>query len=455
MTEIVLLAIALLLVLACGGFVAAEFAFVTINRSAVEAAAAGGDRKAQRVLAALRTLSTQLSGAQLGITVTNLTIGYLAEPSLSRLLQPTLLGMGLTETAARSLSLTLAMVIATAVTMILGELMPKNLAIADPMRVARAVVNFQRGFTWINTWPIRLFNGSANAILRLFGIEPQEELASARSAEELAALVRHSANEGTLASDTAELVERSLVFSDRRARDAMTPRSQLDSLRPEDSLSTLVSTAKATGHSRFPVIEVTQTDGHTSTEVRGLVHIRAALAVPFEQRDARTVAEALTPATMVPDSLELDTLLDDLRAGGLQMAVVIDEFGSLAGLITLEDLVEEIVGEVRDEHDEDELEARIEPDGDWTLPGLLRIDEVADLTEIDLPEGEAYDTVAGLLADQLDRLPEVGDVITVRAAVVDSDDELDVTVQVTAMDRHRVDEVRLHAEPAEAKEAAE
>ena len=200
MIEIVLLVLALLLVLACGGFVAAEFAFVTINRSAVEAAAADGDRKAKQVLAALRTLSTQLSGAQLGITVTNLTIGYLAEPSLSRLIQPSLLDVGLNETAARSVSLTLAMVIATGVTMILGELMPKNLAIADPMRVARAVVNFQRAFTWINTWPIRLFNGSANRILRMVGIQPQEELASARSAEELAALVRHSANEGTLAS---------------------------------------------------------------------------------------------------------------------------------------------------------------------------------------------------------------------------------------------------------------
>ena len=173
MIEIVLLVLALLLVLACGGFVAAEFAFVTINRSAVEAAAADGDRKAKQVLAALRTLSTQLSGAQLGITVTNLTIGYLAEPSLSRLIQPSLLDVGLNETAARSVSLTLAMVIATGVTMILGELMPKNLAIADPMRVARAVVNFQRAFTWINTWPIRLFNGSANRILRMVGIQPR------------------------------------------------------------------------------------------------------------------------------------------------------------------------------------------------------------------------------------------------------------------------------------------
>ena len=438
MMEIVLLAIAMLLVLACGGFVAAEFAFVTINRSAVEAAAAGGDRKAKQVLAALRTLSTQLSGAQLGITVTNLTIGYLAEPSLSRLLQPTLLDLGLTETAARSLSLTLAMVIATAVTMILGELMPKNLAIADPMRVARAVVNFQRGFTWINTWPIRLFNGSANAILRLFRIEPQEELASARSAEELAALVRHSANEGTLASDTAELVERSLVFSDRRARDAMTPRSQLDSLRPEDSLSTLVSTAKATGHSRFPVIET------SPDEVVGIVQLRRAIGVPHERRSEVPVGALMDEAPQVPETARLAPLLVSLR-NGLQMAVVVDEFGGTSGVVTLEDVVEELVGEVADEHDRRRRDVRAGPEESWLVPGTVRPDELVLRTGLRVPDEAQYETLGGLVMTVLGRMPQVGDEVDVPG----------VRLRVQAMDLRRVETLRVRALPVTEPEEVE
>ncbi|SED96941.1 hemolysin family protein [Ruania alba] len=447
MIEILFLILAMALVVGCGAFVAAEFAFVTVNRAQVEADAAAGDRGATRVLGALRTLSTQLSGAQLGITVTNLAIGYLSEPSIARLLQGPLDRSGLSETAARSVSLTVAMLLATAVTMIVGELIPKNLAIAAPMRTAKAVVRFQRGFTWVNTWPIRFFNGTANRILRLMGIEPQEELASARSAEELSALVRHSAREGTLAEDTAELVERSLAFGDRRARDAMTPLSQVISMRPEDSLTDLIRAAKSSGHSRFPVIEMTQDSGHTESHVLGLVHVRGALSVPFDRRDITPVSQVVTDATLVPDSLELDTLMDDLRDGGLQMAVLIDEFGSPAGLVTLEDLVEEIVGEVKDEHDENEPEPVAADDGTWAIPGLMRVDEVSELIDAELPEDEAYDTIGGLLADELERLPEPGDHIELTVDRQESEGQLLVRFEVVSLDGHRVDTVRLELTP--------
>ncbi|UFU01778.1 hemolysin family protein [Ruania suaedae] len=443
MTEIAFLVLAMVLVAGCGAFVAAEFAFVTVNRSQVEAEAAAGDRGATKVLAALRTLSTQLSGAQLGITVTNLGIGYLAEPSIARLLQGPLGTAGLSETATRSVSLTVAMLLATAVTMIVGELIPKNLAIAQPLRTAKAVVGFQRGFTWVNTWPIRFFNGTANRILRLMGIEPQEELASARSAEELSALVRHSAREGVLPEDTAELIERSLAFGDRRARDAMTPLSQVVSLRPEDSLTDLITAAKTSGHSRFPVIEVVQDNGHTESRVVGLAHVRGALAIPFDRRDRVPVSQVLTEASLVPDSLELDTLMDDLRGGGLQMAVLIDEFGSPAGLVTLEDLVEEIVGEVRDEHDADEPGAVAESDGSWTIPGLMRVDEVSELIAAEMPEDEAYDTVGGLLADELERLPEPGDRVELTVDRQEEEGRVLVTIEVVELDGHRVDTVRV------------
>ncbi|UFU04967.1 hemolysin family protein [Ruania halotolerans] len=454
MTEILFLVLAMALVAACGGFVAAEFAFVTVNRAQVEADAATGDRRAIRVLAALRTLSTQLSGAQLGITVTNLAIGYLAEPSIARLIRGPLADAGLSDAAVGSVSLTVAMVLATVVTMIVGELIPKNLAIAQPMRTAKAVVGFQRGFTWINTWPIRFFNGSANRILRLMGIEPQEELASARSAEELTALVRHSAREGTLAEDTAELVERSLAFGDRRARDAMTPLSQVISLRPEDTLTELLDAAKSSGHSRFPVIEMTQDNGHTDAVVIGLVHVRGALSVPFERRATTPVSQVVTEATLVPDSLELDTLMDDLRDGGLQMAILIDEFGSPAGLVTLEDLVEEIIGEVKDEHDENEPEPVIAEDGTWTIPGLLRVDEVSELIDAELPEDEAYDTIGGLLADELERLPEAGDHIELTVDRTEAVGQVLVRIDVVSLDGHRVESVRLEMTPIDPDEDA-
>lgn len=462
MTEVLLLILAMILVAACGGFVAAEFAFITVPRSAVEADAARGDAKAKGVLAALRTLSTQLSGAQLGITVTNLAIGFLAEPSIAVLLRGPLESTGLSESAAPAVSLTAALVLATGITMVFGELIPKNLAIARPMATARAVQGFLRGFTKANAWPIRFFNGTANRIVRAFGVEPQEELASARSAEELSALVRHSANEGTLAEDTADLVERSLAFGDRRARDAMTPRPQMISLRPEASLNDLIEAAKATGHSRFPVIDVVQEGGHTDTRILGLAHVRGALATRFEDRPGTAVSTIVTEASLVPDSLELDELMDDLRAGGLQMALLIDEFGSLAGLVTLEDLVEEIVGEVRDEHDEEELEPVHGVDGSWDLSGLMRVDEVNELLEIHLPEDDAYDTLGGLIADELGRLAEVGDEVEVEVEVVTDDlgreEHERVALEVLELDGHRIDTVRVRLVPegddAEADEAA-
>ena len=250
----------MILVAACGGFVAAEFAFITVGRAQVESAANAGDKRSASVLVALRTLSTQLSGAQVGITVTNLAIGFLAEPAISKLIQPWLLDVGVSESAVSSVSVTIGLVVATVVTMVFGELVPKNLAIAKPLATARAVAGFQRGFTKSVAWPIRFFNGTANRVLRTFGIEPQEELASARSAEELSALVKHSAKQGTLAIATAELVERSLAFGDRRARDAMTPRSRMVVLDSADTVSELIERARSGGHSRFPGVDISEDD---------------------------------------------------------------------------------------------------------------------------------------------------------------------------------------------------
>jgi CBS domain containing-hemolysin-like protein len=437
--EVVLILIALALVVACGAFVAAEFAFVTVDRSSVDRAAESGDRAARGVQQALRSLSTQLSSAQVGITLTNLLIGFLAEPSIADLVDGPLAAAGLPEGAVPGVSLAIALILATGVTMVFGELVPKNLAIARPLATARAVQGFLRGFTRAAGLVVRVLNGSANALLRRFGIEPQEELASARSPEELVSLVRRSAEQGTLELGTAALLQRSLVFGERRAHEIMTPRGRVVTVSESDPVSMVIEQARASGRSRFPVVG-------PSGSFSGIVHIKKAVGVPFEARGETRVGAVMDPPALVPASLELDDLLDSLRGGGLQMALVVDEFGNVDGLVTLEDLVEEIVGEVRDEHDAGEDSARREPDGTWTLPGLMRPDEIRDAVGIRLPEDDDYETVAGLIGDRLARMPGVGDTVVLRAA--DSQRvEHEVELSVLAMDELRVDRVRLSLRP--------
>ena len=403
MTEWILLASALVLVAACGGFVAAEFALVTVDRAAVERAAERGARGAAGTLAALRTLSTQLSGAQLGITITNLAIGFLATPAIGVLIEGPLASLGLGEGAVIGVSATVALVLATFFTMVFGELVPKNLAIANPMGVARATNTFQRGFTRAMARPIGLFNGSANAIVRFVGVEPQEELRSARNPQEIGSLVRRSAAQGVLDTDTARLVERSLAFGSRTAADILTPRVRMHAVDASDPVSAVVELARRTGHSRFPVV-----DGSADTVV-GAVHIKHAVGVPLAQRAGTPVSAVAVAPTTAPESLELDPLLLLLRREGMQMAIVVDEYGGTAGIVTLEDLVEELVGDIADEHDRPGAHARVTRDGGWSLSGLLRPDEVESITGVPLPEGHAYETIAGLVLERSGEVPSVGD----------------------------------------------
>ncbi|RFU20098.1 hemolysin family protein [Geodermatophilus marinus] len=451
MIEWLLVLVGVLLVLACAGFVAFEFALVTVDRATVERRVQEGDRRAPGVLAALRTLSTQLSGAQLGITVTNLAIGFVAEPSIAALLRGPLEGVGLSGAAARSVSITLALVLATALTMVFGELVPKNLAIADPLRVARAVSGFQRGFTRSTALVIRLLNGWANAILRrVFGVEPQEELASARSPEELTSLVRRSRAVGTLPEGTATLLERGLAFGELRASDVATPRIRMTTVPVDAPVAAVLATARESGHSRFPVVA-----GAGADDVVGMVHVKHALGVERAQRSDVPVEQVMVPAMFVPTSRQLDELLVDLRRGGLQMAVVVDEYGGTDGVVTVEDLVEELVGAVSDEHDEEpEPEAVDLGDGSWSVSGLLRPDEVSALTGLAVPADRHYETVGGLVLHHLGRIPEAGDRVTaVRPLPPELAGEAEghlggVWVEVQRLDGTRVDRARVGAVPA-------
>jgi CBS domain containing-hemolysin-like protein len=439
MTAWLLLGAALLLIAACGVFVAAEFAFVTVDRSQVDRAAAAGDSGARGLQQALRSLSTQLSGAQVGITITNLAIGYLAEPAISGLIDGPLAAAGVPEGAVTPVAVTLGLTLGTFLTMIFGELVPKNLALAKPMQVARATQRFQRTFTALVRGPIRVLNGSANAAVRRLGIEPQEELRSARSTTELASLVQRSADLGTLDVETAELMERSVEFGARTAGEIMTPRVRSTSLEVNDRASVVIELTRETGHSRFPVLDADET-------VVGTVHVKNAVALPLGERATTKVKHLMAKPIVVPDSLRLDPLLALLREDGFQLAVVLDEYGGFAGIVTLEDVVEEIVGDISDEHDRLSSNARRQRDGSWSLSGLLRPDEVEDLTGVELPDHEDYDTIAGLVLRELGRVPEVGD--RAEVSVPDRSDpdepgERLAVLGVERMDGLRIDRISL------------
>jgi CBS domain containing-hemolysin-like protein len=412
MTEWLLLGVSALLILACGGFVAAEFAFVTVDRGAVDRAAAEGDRAAAGVQKALRSLSTQLSGAQVGITVTNLAVGFLAEPAIAQLIDGPLEAAGVPEGAVRGVAIATGLVVATMLTMLFGELVPKNLAIARPLGTARATQAFQRAFTTAMAHPIRWLNGSANALVRRMGIEPQEELRSARSAQELSSLIDRSASQGTLDRETAGLMQRSVAFGERTAGEIMTPRVRMVTLHPKQSAWAVIDLARSSGRSRFPVVS-----GEADDAV-GVIHVKDAVALPREERRTTRVRDLMTEPVVVPESLRLDPLLSLLREEGFQLAVVVDEYGGTAGVVTLEDVVEEIVGDISDEHDPIGAQARQRPDGSWSLSGLLRPDEASDLTGIRLPEHDDYDTIAGLFLREHGRIPEAGDSVEVPMPVV-------------------------------------
>ncbi len=444
MIELLLLFVSLLLVAACGIFVAAEFSLLAVNRNSVEAIAKKGDAKAKGVLHALKTLSTQLSSAQVGITVTNLAIGFLAEPAIARLIEPGLKAMGIPSGFTPSIAITLGLVLATAVTMIFGELVPKNLAIAKPYRTAALVQLPLLFFTNVMRWPIQVLNSSANAILHRFGVEPTEELASARSADELLSLVRRSAERGTLPRETAAMLERSLNFGDLTALDAMTPRLRVKALPRDASASDVLQLARESGRSRFPVY------GKDLDDVCGVVHVKHAFVVPRIERKTTRVETIMTEPLLVPSSISLEALLDDLRTDGLQMAIAVDEFGAVDGVVTIEDLLEELVGDLRDEHDPTGAAVREISAVEWDISGLLRPDEIAEATDIYMPEHEEVETIAGLVAHELERMPEVGDEVTT-VGVDREGDEVVVGLKVLRMDGHRVDRLLLTRLPQHGK----
>ncbi|GEC04682.1 membrane protein [Streptomyces spinoverrucosus] len=402
---LLLLAAAFLLILANGFFVAAEFGLVTVDRPDAEKAAADGDRRARRVVESLKELSFQLSGTQLGITITSLVVGMLAEPALAQLLDGPLTAVGIPDGAVSGVAVALGMLLASAVQMVVGELVPKNWAVSRPLQVARFVAGPQHLFARLFRPVIAGLNAVANRLVRTLGVEPTEELASARTPDELVSLARHSARAGALEQDTADLFVRTLSLGELTAQHVMTPRVKVSALQSTATAEDVVNLTRATGLSRFPVYR------ERIDEIVGMVHLKDALAVAAPERLRTPVGRIAKPPLLVPETLPVRPLLARLRSEQ-PIAVVVDEYGGTAGVVTLEDIVEEIVGEVRDEHDGHDLpELTSAPPEDgrpaWDADGSCRVDTLRRIG-LDVPEGP-YETVAGLVADLLGRIPAVGD----------------------------------------------
>ena len=420
-----MLALGVLLTLGTGIFVASEFSMINLERNELEARASRGEKKLGPTIRALTKTSTHLSGAQLGITLTTMLTGFLAEPSLSALLKPALAGFQLSESVLEGVSLAVAMFIATLFSTLIGELVPKKLALTHPLETNRFVVRFQIAFTWLTGWMLVALNTVGNGIVRLFGIEPKEELSSSRTADELSSLVRRSAMMGALDAQTATLLTKTLALSQLTAADVMTPRPRMFTVDREQTVSDVVALTNKTGHSRFPVVE------GDSDSVIGIAHVKQAASVPREKRDEVPVGAIVVEAMRVPETMGLEALMVELRSKGLQLAIVVDEYGGTAGLVTLEDLVEELVGELADEHDRAKVGIIRGVNESVLFPGMTRPDELAEMA-IKVPDDGAYETVGGFLMSELGRIPTRGDEVKIENG----------TLRVERMDGRRVDRVR-------------
>lgn len=429
-----------LLTASTGFFVAIEFALTGLERSTIENhVKEKDDRRAHALKRDYQNLSFVLSGAQLGITITTLATGFLAEPVLSQFFTPVLELIGLGEVSARTIALVLALLVATFLSMVFGELVPKNWAITEPLRVGRFVVPPVNVFNTVFKWFIKAMNTSANWFVRKLGFEPSDEPDSARSSQELGAIVRNSAEVGGLDASTARVIDRSLQFGETTADEVMTPRSTIYSLDAEDTVSDLIAFARETGHSRFPVRR-----GDLDDTI-GVVHIKDAFSVPRERRSVEKLENLAKPVPFVPGTLDGDSVLNRVRSAGSQVILVADEYGGTQGLVTIEDVVEEILGEVYDEYDDAESERDFQRFGaSWEISGLVRLDDLPEKIGYTSPDGP-FETLGGLIMATKGEVPEVGDVLLLPQTENDAYEEFESGItgrwiaRVTVMDDRRVD----------------
>jgi len=420
------LLLVLLVTAVTGYFVAQEFGYVAADRGRLRRQAAEGDRSAARALRVTERLSFVLSGAQLGITVTALLVGYIAEPFLGDGLAALFGVAGVPAAVSTPISVALALVVATAVQMVFGELAPKNLAIARPEAVAKSLSRSTLLYLAVFGPVIRLFDAAAARLLRRLGIEPVGALPEGATTEDLSRIIAASKADGVLSAEMSALLDRGLGFRGRTAAEIMVPRVDVRFASATSTAADVIAMLN-TGHSRFPV------RGASHDEILGVISISDVISVPPAQRSSVLVGGLLSEPLMVPSSLRLPALLERLRSGRRQMACVVDEFGGFAGVVTFEDIAEELVGPIRDEDDLPEPAPVRQDDGSWLVPARWRLDEISDATGVELPLSDHYGTVSGLVMARLGRVARAGDSLTLD----------DLSVRVETINRHVPQTVRL------------
>ena len=424
-----LLAIAFLL--ANGFFVGAEFALTAARRTKLMQLEAGGSRRAKSAMKSIRELSLMLAGAQLGITMMSFGLGYLAEPAVAVLIERALVGIvSLPDTILHTISFVTALSIVVFLHMVVGEMAPKNIAIAEPERSALAVALPFRAFVNLLRPFLYLMNAAANATLRLLKVDPVEELDPSHSASEIGAMIAESARQGLLETFEHKLLTGAIVFGELDAAAVMVPRTELKVIPSTATPAEIEHLVLETGHSRFPVF------GESLDQILGFFHSKDLLKIPPEGRTKPLPPRYFRQMLIVPESRKLHPLLLDMRRQHLHFALVIDEHGGAAGVVTIEDLIEELVGEIRDEHDEVESLVKRLGEGRYLAPGSLRVHEAADAMGLELPDGD-YETIAGFLMDKLQRIPRVADEVTHDGWVI----------QVRSMHRRRVVQLLIEGSP--------
>ncbi|MGV0389635.1 hemolysin family protein [Corynebacterium phoceense] len=414
-------------------FVAQEFAFMNVDRAQLRTMAAQGDKKAERALMLTHRTSFVLSGSQLGITVTGLLVGYIAEPLVGNGLGELLGGVGIPRAASVTVGTVAALALSTVASMVFAELFPKNYALATPMKVTMGITNSTSWYLRIFGPLIHFFEYASNGLLRLFRIEPVEDLDSSATTEDFESIVDNSHESGTLDENTYMVLDRLLDFPEHDTGHAMIPRSRVDVVDPDTTLGE-VREMMAENHTRYPVID----DEHNPI---GVVHLYDVLESTLPS-DAH-VTTLMREAVVVPELMDLPDTVKELRDSSEKLACVIDEYGGFIGIVTMEDLAEEILGDVTDEHDLEETEEITETDDShWIVDGDTPIDEIERAVGHDLPDGD-YETIAGLLIAQSSSLPEEGEEFSVELEAepedwVEGDDaptrRLHITVQ--EVERH-------------------
>lgn len=411
-------------------FVAAEFSYVAAWKGRLVDAGELGDTRALRALDVLGELSFMLSGAQLGITVSSLVLGFIAEPTLGKALQPVVGALGVSVSLQSAVALAVGFVLATVAQMVFGELAPKNLAIAKPEPVALALARSLWLYQRIAAPVIRFFDNSANRLLRMVGIEPVATLKNAVATDELPLIVDASSQAGSLTPEEAERFKRAIEFPSLDAREVMVPWNQVITVSAQGVGRDLQHLLATTRLMRFPVVD-------EADEVVGLVHGKDLLAVDIERRFDVRLIDLARPAVAVPESADLPQVLRELRRSTSAMAIVVDEHGGTAGILTIEDILEELVGEIEDEFDiTPSPQAYSIGPHHWRLPGDMRLHEVERATDVVLEPGP-YDTVAGYLIHALGRIPEEGDSVDIpglRLSVVEMQERRVLTVELYRTD---------------------